>query len=233
MGRREGQRARKWSQNVTSTALALPAGLFKRAPKEIAEGLFRAAATSRSRRARTPYQAAMSMLNFYINRAGRGLAAVDKRRLGRAKDELRKKGAAARKRGGGHATKSRPTVKLVRIAPNARGAKKFTAHFLVDGRPRKTRFGAKGYEDYTMHHDRARREKYRRRHQKDLRTRDPTRAGFLSYYLLWGPSISLARNLAGYKRMLRPRAQKATQAQPHGARGRSPRPKHKPKGARR
>ena len=220
MGKQVGRRGRKWSQRVTSTALALPPGLFTRAPKEIAEGLFRAAVASRRRRAKTPYQAAMSMLTFYINRAGRGLAAADRRRLGRAEDELRKKGASAR--GGGknrkneviwRAAKNRPAVELVRVAHNARGTKKYTAHFLVDGRPRKTSFGAKGYEDYTTHHDRARREKYRRRHQKDLQTRDPTRAGFLSYYLLWGPSVSLAKNIANYRHALRPSAQKT---RPHG-----------------
>jgi hypothetical protein len=213
MGKQVGRRGRKWSQRVTSTALAVPPGLFARAPKEIAEGLFRAAVASRRRRAKTPYQAAMSMLTFYINRAGRGLAAADRRRLGRAKDELRKKGASARKRGGGQPVKNRPAVELVKVVRNARGRKKYTAHFLVGDRPRKTRFGARGYEDYTMHHDRARREKYRRRHRKDLQTRDPTRAGFLSYFLLWGPSVSLAKNIANYRHALRPSAQKT---RPHG-----------------
>lgn len=160
------------------------------------------------------------MLNFYVNRAGRGLATADRRRLARAKEELRKKGAAGRKarqknravrlrtkffyfKFGGRTGKKGPgAIELVRVARARRGTKKYTAHFLVGGRPRKTHFGAKGYEDYTTHHDRARREKYRRRHQKDLRTRDPTRAGFLSYYLLWGPSVSLAKNVANYKRML-------------------------------
>jgi hypothetical protein len=62
-----------------------------------------------------------------------------------------------------------------------------------------TGFGAKGYSDYTIHHDKQRRERYRIRHEKDLRTNDPTRAGFLSYYLLWGQSISLQQNIKSYK----------------------------------
>ncbi len=205
---------RKWSQSVTasSTALVLPEGLFTRTPKEIAEGLFRAAVASRRSRAKTPYQAAMSMLNFYINRAGRGLSAASKRRLNRAKVELRKRGLGDRAAGGGmksgnrvhrRTAKTRPAVELIRVTRAARGAKKYAAHFLVGGVPRTTRFGAKGYEDYTIHRDRARRKKYRKRHQKDLLTRDPTRAGFLSYYLLWGPSTSLAKNIADYKRMLK------------------------------
>jgi len=66
-------------------------------------------------------------------------------------------------------------------------------------RTKSTGFGAKGYSDYTMHRDKKRRERYRIRHEKDLRTNDPTRAGFLSYYLLWGQSISLQQNLKLYK----------------------------------
>jgi hypothetical protein len=62
-----------------------------------------------------------------------------------------------------------------------------------------TRFGAVGYEDFTQHHDTERRTRYRLRHKKDLDTNDPKRAGYLSYYLLWGDSISLAMNLRAYK----------------------------------
>jgi hypothetical protein len=230
-----GHRRRKSPQS--SAARALPAGLFTRAPREIAEGLFRAA---KARRGKAPYRAAMSMLNFYVNRAGRGLTAADRRRLDGAKSELRKKRDAPRTRvgaGPGRAAKTGPVVELVRVARALRGPKKFTAQFLIGGRPRTTHFGAKGYEDFTTHHDRARRDKYRRRHQKDLQTRDPTRAGFLSYYLLWGPSVSLARNVAHYRRMLksgdfgrpaRKRGQKARPRRPPDIR-----PKPGAKGARR
>jgi hypothetical protein len=65
---------------------------------------------------------------------------------------------------------------------------------------KKTKFGAEGYEDYTQHHDKVRRLYYRRRHEKDLRTNDPRRAGFLSFFLLWGASTSLEKNLAEYKK---------------------------------
>jgi len=77
------------------------------------------------------------------------------------------------------------------------GTHKWVAEF-KDGTH--TKFGAVGYEDYTQHHDTERRARYRTRHKKDLDTHDPKRAGYLSYYLLWGDSISLAINLSAYKR---------------------------------
>lgn len=61
-----------------------------------------------------------------------------------------------------------------------------------------TSFGAVGYDDYTLTKDKAQRQAYRTRHKKDLETNDPTRAGYLSYHLLWGPSTSLATNVNTY-----------------------------------
>lgn len=64
-------------------------GLFKRNnPRSIARSLKRSADASKRRKG-TSFQSAMSMLNFYINRAGEGLSATERRRLERAKDELR------------------------------------------------------------------------------------------------------------------------------------------------
>jgi hypothetical protein len=83
---------RKWSAHVTQTsdALTLDRGVFTRGdPKAIARSLKRSADKSKRRKA-TPFQSAMSMLNFYINRAGKDLPARQKQRLNRAKDELRK-----------------------------------------------------------------------------------------------------------------------------------------------
>jgi hypothetical protein len=54
--------------------------------------------------------------------------------------------------------------------------------------------------DYTLTGDKERRRLYRERHRKDLETGDPTRAGFLSYYILWGDSTSVRANVAAYKR---------------------------------
>jgi hypothetical protein len=82
---------RKWSQDVTehSDALDLEAGVFEQDdPSEIAKSLKRSAEKSHRRKG-TPYQSAMSMLTFYINRAGHNLPAKRKQILERAKDELR------------------------------------------------------------------------------------------------------------------------------------------------
>jgi hypothetical protein len=64
----------------------------------------------------------------------------------------------------------------------------------------RTSFGHADYEDYTQHHSIERRDAYRKRHEKDLRTGDPKRAGFLSYYILWGDSTSLMKNMDAYVR---------------------------------
>jgi hypothetical protein len=83
--------AKKWSQAVTehSNALDLEPDVFTLDdPKKIARSLKRSAEVSRRRKG-SPFQSAMSMLTFYINRAGTGLDAKQKQTLERAKDELR------------------------------------------------------------------------------------------------------------------------------------------------
>jgi len=82
---------RRWSARVTreSDALTLKKGMFnKRSAKAIALSLKRSAERSRRRKS-TPYRSAMSMLTFYINRAGRNLPTGRKKILRKAKDELR------------------------------------------------------------------------------------------------------------------------------------------------
>ena len=92
-------------------------------------------------------------------------------------------------------------AKLLSVVKSDQAGKKWKATFETpEGRTKTTHFGAAGMEDYTQHHDKERRERYRARHRKDLQTNDPTRAGFLSWYLLWGDSTSFAQNLADYKR---------------------------------
>jgi hypothetical protein len=90
--RRPRPTARRWSQRVTerSDALDLESGVFTlRSSRAIAQSLKRSADRSRRRHAGA-YRSAMSMLTFYLNRAGRNLAPTRRRTLERAKDELRR-----------------------------------------------------------------------------------------------------------------------------------------------
>ena len=88
MAKHEGKR---WSQEVTakSDALDLEAGVFSwQDPREIARSLQRSAESSQRRKS-PPFRSAMSMLNFYINRAGKNLPETQRQILERAKEELR------------------------------------------------------------------------------------------------------------------------------------------------
>jgi hypothetical protein len=85
------KRNNRWSSAVThsSNALDLEGGIFKsNDPQQIALSLKQSAERSHRRRG-TPYQSAMSMLTFYINRAGAKLSAGQKYILSQAKQELR------------------------------------------------------------------------------------------------------------------------------------------------
>ncbi len=81
----------KWSQHVTesSNALDLEPGVFTLDdPRKIAESLKRSAEASHRRKSE-PYRSAMSMLTFYINRAGKNLSEEHREKLEQAKEELR------------------------------------------------------------------------------------------------------------------------------------------------
>ena len=82
---------RRWSARVTarSNALDLDPRVFTwKDPRRIARSLKHSAEKSRRRKSE-PYRSAMSMLTFYINRAGKSLASERRERLEQAKDELR------------------------------------------------------------------------------------------------------------------------------------------------
>jgi transcription initiation factor TFIIIB Brf1 subunit/transcription initiation factor TFIIB len=83
---------KRWSQRVTreSDALDLEGGVFKQpSAKKIAASLKRSAERG-SRRKAGAYRSALSMLTFYINRAGKNLPKTDRTRLERAKVELKR-----------------------------------------------------------------------------------------------------------------------------------------------
>jgi Protein of unknown function (DUF3175) len=90
--RRAARRPKTWVRHVqeTSNAMDLPPGIFKRSPGAIARGLKRSVERSHRTKGRTKFQSAMSMLNLYVNRAGRSLSRADKRRLESAKHQLRR-----------------------------------------------------------------------------------------------------------------------------------------------
>jgi hypothetical protein len=91
-------------------------------------------------------------------------------------------------------------VKLISIEHATAAGKKYKAIFRTEHGIKTVNFGAKGMDDYTITHDIAQRSRYRQRHQKDLSTEDPMRAGYLSYYILWGNSTNIHENIAQYKR---------------------------------
>ena len=90
-------------------------------------------------------------------------------------------------------------MKLLQVIRSPAAGKKWRALFRDGDREFHTDFGASGYQDFTQHHDEEKARRYRLRHRKDLLTNNPSRAGFLSYYILWGPDPSFAANLQAYK----------------------------------
>ena len=84
--------SKKWSKKVTETsdAMDLEKDIFKsKDPKKIAESVKHSTEKSKRKKA-GPFQSAMSMINFYENRAGDNLSATQKKVLDKSKDELRK-----------------------------------------------------------------------------------------------------------------------------------------------
>lgn len=96
--------------------------------------------------------------------------------------------------------------KLESIKPSTRATKKLMATFFDNTtEKRKTvHFGAKGYQDFTTIENKddaiETRRKYWKRHAKDLLTNDPTAAGYLSLYILWGMTQSIDANVRDYKK---------------------------------
>lgn len=86
---------------------------------------------------------------------------------------------------------------LLRLEKADDGKHKWVAVF---SNGKRTKFGAVGYEDYTIHKSRLRRALYRKRHINDLNTRDPYAPGYLSFYILWGDSTDIEKNVREYNR---------------------------------
>lgn len=91
-----------------------------------------------------------------------------------------------------------PTITKLEKAND--GVHKWRAIF-NDGKS--TKFGADGMNDYTLTGDKEARRLFRIRHKKDLDTNDPQRAGYLSYYILWGESTSITQNVKSFNKMFK------------------------------
>jgi hypothetical protein len=101
-------------------------------------------------------------------------------------------------------------MKLVSIEESDKPKFKYVATFEDDNKKiKKTYFGASGYKDFIQYSKELpksdaeeKRLKYQARHLRDLDTKDPTRAGYLSYFLLWNKP-TLEASIRDYKRMFK------------------------------
>jgi hypothetical protein len=99
--------------------------------------------------------------------------------------------------------KGKKQIKLISIKPSNKSDKKLMATFETNGRKKVIHFGFKNNtkNDYTKHKDIKRRNRYIFRHNKDTKTGDPSRAGYLSLFVLWNKP-SLQASIADYRRRL-------------------------------
>lgn len=106
--------------------------------------------------------------------------------------------------------KSRNEITLMKVEKANDGKHKYTAYFNVNGREKKTSFGGEGYGDFILFTKKEgkesglrHREHYIQRHTKDLRTKDFTRAGSLSMFILWGNKPNLEYSIKDYRRRMK------------------------------
>jgi len=92
-------------------------------------------------------------------------------------------------------------MKLIDIIPSKNKNKKYTAIFEIDDKIKKVNFGSNPniYQDYITHKDKNRRRLYRARHKHD-NIDNPLTAGALSWYILWGDSTDLNKNIKNFKK---------------------------------
>ena len=87
----------------------------------------------------------------------------------------------------------------LQILKSDKEGKKWKAIFTKDdGKTKTVHFGSSMHQDFTQHKNLERRHLYRQRHEKDLKG-DPMRAGYLSYYILWGNSTNIQTNIRSFK----------------------------------
>ena len=90
-------------------------------------------------------------------------------------------------------------MKLLEVKKSTKTGKKYMAVFENNGRKKTIHFGDSSAQDYTQHGDKQRRENYLSRHKSRENWNDPSTAGALSRWLLWGNSTSFADNLRSFR----------------------------------
>jgi hypothetical protein len=91
-------------------------------------------------------------------------------------------------------------MKLVSVKPSNDGKTKFMAEFDINGKKKIVRFGVKDSYSFIDGASLKTREAYRARHAKEALNEDPTARGPLSYWITWGDSQDINKNIAAYKR---------------------------------
>jgi hypothetical protein len=92
-------------------------------------------------------------------------------------------------------------MKLLKVEPATDGKHKLQALFLLDnGKTHTTKFGSKGSYSRIDGADEDIRRKYLARHKADISNTSPITRGNLSYYITWGPSTDIHRNISDFKR---------------------------------
>lgn len=97
-------------------------------------------------------------------------------------------------------------MRLIDVKPSTAKGKKYTATFCMCNEPpqkckgKKVNFGFAGSQTYLDHHDKAKREAYLKRHRVNENWNNPTSAGALSRWLLWGDSTSLTTNIQEFRK---------------------------------
>ena len=97
--------------------------------------------------------------------------------------------------------KKNKKVNLISIKKSNKKGKKLMSTFETNGRKKVIHFGQAGASDFTKNKNIERRQRYIKRHLKDLRTGNPSRAGYLSMFVLWNKP-SLAISIRDYRRRL-------------------------------
>ena len=91
-------------------------------------------------------------------------------------------------------------VELLQIRESKHPIKKYTAIFKLDnGKEKRVRFGDKNYTDYLLGASRDQRKLYRMRHEGD-NLKDATSPGSLSFFITWGPSRDIEKNIKSFKK---------------------------------